>query len=218
MITVYGAYNYPAVFNGMFRDLRPLWALEELGLAYWMHWLDPMRGEHREAANRAVNPFGKIPALTDGDFKLFESGAIVGYLFDKSGRAPEDAKARAVEAQWCFAALNTVEPPLVELACWDVLWTDRAGREERRVELVETARTRLAELDGALGERPYLAGDGLSPADILMVTAIRFGRHEPEVLAHAPRVKAYVERAEARPAFVRALAAQGRGPGAAQAA
>jgi len=218
MITIYGAYNYPSVFDGLFRDLRPLWALEELGLAYRIHWMDPMKGEHREAANRSVNPFGKIPSMTDDAFKLFESGAIVNYLFEKSGRSPEGADARAIEAQWCFAALNTVEPPLLEIAMWDVFWAGRAGREERRAELVEAARARLAELDGALGDRPYLTGAELSPADILMATSIRFGRHEPGVLAQAPRVKAYVERCEARPAFQRALAAQGKGPGSAAAA
>lgn len=218
MITIYGAYNYPAIFHGLFRDLRPLWALEELDMPYQMHWMDPMQGEHRQAANRAVNPFGKIPSMTDGTFKLFESGAIVGYLFEKAGRQPRDAKACALEAQWCFAALNTVEPPLHELALWDVLWTDRPGREPRRAELIETAHTRLAELDGALGDRHYLAGDELSPADILMTTAIRFGQHEPAVLSQAPRVKSYVARCEARPAFQRALAAQGKGPGSAAAA
>ena len=212
MITIYGAYNYPPVFDGLFRDLRPLWAAEELGLSYRMHWLDPMRGQHREAANRAVNPFGKIPSLVDGDFKLFESGAIVNYLFEKAGRTPDGIEARARLAQWCFAALNTVEPPILEIAMWDVMWRERTGREARRAELLSTAQTTLGELDGALGDRPYLLGEKLSPADILMVTAIRIGKGEPAILAEAPRVRAYVERSEARPAFRRARAAQGKGP------
>ena len=213
MITIYGAYNYPPVFDGLFRDLRPLWAAEELGQAYRMHWMDPMLGEHRAAANRAVNLFGKIPSLVDGEFTLFESGAIVNYLFEKAGRAPDGVEARARLAQWCFAALNTIEPPVLEIAMWDVMWREREGREARRAELVATARTQLAELDGALGERPNLLGEELSPADILMVTAIRFGKGEPAILAEAPRVRAYVERCETRPAFRRARAAQGKGPG-----
>jgi glutathione S-transferase len=217
MLTIHGAYNYPPVFDGLFRDLRPLWAAEELGLDYAVHWLDPMQGQHREAGHRAVNPFGLIPALRDGDLTLFESGAICLYLFEKAGRAPAGAAARARLAQWCFAALNTVEPPLVELAMWDVVWRERDGRDERRAELLAAAKARLAELDGALGGRPYLLGEELAAADVLMVAAIRFARHEAAIYEDAPSVRDYVDRCEARPAFVRAGTVQGRGPGTAAA-
>ncbi|HWA04319.1 MAG TPA: glutathione S-transferase family protein [Rhizomicrobium sp.] len=212
MITVYVGYNYPAFFNGLLRDLRALWALEELGLPYRIYWLDAAKRDHKSEAYRQVHPFGKVPAIRDGQFALFESGAIVNYLFEKSDRIPADAQDRAVLAQWCFAAVDTVQPPMLEIFQWDVLWKDREGRDKRRAELREAAAARLGELDAALGLNRFLLGAELTPADILMVTAIRFARSEGELFAQAPRVRAYMERSEARPQFQRALAAQGAGP------
>jgi glutathione S-transferase len=212
MLTIHAAYNYPPFLKGILRDLRPLWAAEETGQGYAVHWMDAAKGEHREAANRAVNPFGKIPAIRDGDFGLFESGAIVNYLFDRAGKAAPDAEARARAAQWCYAALNTIEPQTSELFLWDRFWPQREGRDKRRAELVAAAQARLAELDAALGDKPYLLGEELSPADILMVTAIGFGAAEPALFEAAPRVKTYVERCCARPAYRRAAEQQGKGP------
>lgn len=212
MLTLYAAYNFPAFLKGVVRDLRALWALEELGLPHDIRWLDTAKGEQREAANRAVNPFGKIPSLTDGELKLFESGAIVSYLYEKAGRAPRDAAARAAEAQWSFAALNTVEPVLFEIFMWDRFWTERPGRETRRAEVISVAKTRIADLDRALAGRTSLSGAGFGAADILMATVARFALHEPETFADAGHVRAYLDAAYARPAFSRALARQGTGP------
>lgn len=212
MLTIYGGYNYPPIFNGILRDLRVIWAAEELGIPYRIHWLDAARAEHKGPANRAVNPFGKIPSVEDGDTHLFESGAILNYLFAKAGKEPADGAARILSDQWSFAAVNTVEQPMDEIFRWDVLWREREGRDKRRAEVVEAAVTRLGELDDALGDREFLVGDALSPADILMATSIRFARTEPGIYAKAPRVKAYVDRLEARPAFQRAEAQQGKGP------
>ena len=217
MLTIYSGYNYPEIFKGILRDLRPIWAAEELGVPYRFHWLNAANHDHKGDANRAVNPFGKVPSIKDGAFKLFESGAIVTYLYEKAGRVGSDAQDRALLAQWCYAAVNTVEPPMAELFNWDIMWRDREGREKRRAELVQTAAMRLTELDAALGHKHFLLGTEFSCADILMVTAIRFAKSAPEIFAGADRMAAYVERCEVRPAFRSALAAQGKGPEAAAA-
>jgi glutathione S-transferase len=214
MLTIYSGYGYPEIFRGILRDLRPIWAAEELGMPYRFHWLDAASNDHKGEVNRAVNPFGNVPSIKDGAFALFESGAIVSYLYEKAGRTGSDAQDRALLAQWSFAAVNTVEPSTAELFNWDVLWRDRDGRDKRRAELVQVAATRLRELDVALGHKHFLLGAEFSCADILMVTAIRFARTAPEIFAEAERVASYVERCEARPAFRAALAAQGTGPAA----
>ena len=104
MIKVYAAYNYPPFLKGIVRDLRVIWALEELGLPYQVEWLDTSQGEHHTAEYRQLNPFGKIPALKDGELSLFESGAIVNYLFERAGRiAPTNAE-RARNHAWCSCA------------------------------------------------------------------------------------------------------------------
>jgi glutathione S-transferase len=218
MITIHAAYNYPPALAGILRDFRVVWAAEEAGFAYDLRWFDIMAGEQRGATNRAVNPFGKIPAMQDDDFRLFESAAIIAYFFDKAGRRRGDAQQEAKLVQWCSAALNTVEQPCAEIFQWDVLWRERPGRTERRAELVEIARTRLAELDGALGDRNWLVGEDLSAADILMATSIGFARSEPAVLDRAARVATWLQRCAARPAHARALAVLSRGPAKASAA
>lgn len=217
MLTIYSGHGYPEIFRGILRDLRPIWAAEELGMPYRFHWLNAAANEHKGEANRAVNPFGKVPSIRDGAFALFESGAIVNYLYEKAGRIGSDAQDRALLAQWCFAAVNTIEPPMAELFNWDILWRERNGRDQRRAELAQTASMRLAELDAALGHKHFLLGTEFSCADILMVTSIRFARTAPEIFAQADRVAAYVERCEVRPGFRTALAAQGKGPAAAAA-
>lgn len=211
MLTIYGGYNYPPILNGLLRDLRVIWAAEELGIPYRMHWLDAAKADHKGAANRAVNPFGKVPSIEDGDMRLFESGAILNHLFANAGKAPR-AEDKPFADQWSFAAVNTVEPPMLEIFQWDVLWREREGPDARRAELADAAAARLGDLDGALGDREFLVGDALSPADILMATSIRFGRTEPGLFAKAPRIKAYVARLEGRLAFQRAEAQQGKGP------
>jgi len=209
MITLYAAYNFPPFLKGLVRDLRARWALAELDLPYAIHWLDTSQSEHKGEANRTVNPFGKMPAMTDGAMTLFESAAIVHYLFEKAGRAPKDADARAHELQWSFAALNTIEPILFEIFMWDNFWTERPGRETRRSEVVGFAQTRLAELERALGAKPYLTGDALAPCDILMASVLRFALGEPQAFETAPGIVAYRERCYARPCFRSVLARHG---------
>jgi glutathione S-transferase len=212
MITVYAAYNVP--FNGksLVRDFRIIWALEELGLPYAFHWMDVGKAEHKIDPNRGINPFGKIPSIADGEVKLFESGAILHYLYEKAGKLPADAAARARQLQWMFAALNTLEPPCVELLAWTLFFKDRPGRDIRYPELIEHAKLRATELDKTLGKNTYLLGEAFGPADILMVSVLDFAKHEPSIVENAPNLRAYLERAKARPAYRRALAKHLVGP------
>jgi glutathione S-transferase len=212
MITVYAAYNSPPPVKGLVRDLRVIWALEELGMPYTFHWMDMNTAEHKQEANRAINPFGKIPSFSDGDIRLFETGAILHYLYEKAGKISADPMRRAELLQWMFAALNTVEQPFLDIAVWDAFWKDRPGREVRYPELIEVAKTRLGELERGLGRKPFLLGEEFGPADILMTTALNFARHQPALFEQAPVIRAYLERCRSRPAYQTALAKQGVGP------
>jgi glutathione S-transferase len=214
MITLYAAYNIPFDGKGRVRDFRVLWALEELGLPYACHWMDAGKGEHKIDPNRSVNPFGKIPAITDGNLKLFESAAILHYLYEKAGKLPADPAGRTQLLQWMFAALNTVEMPFIEVLRWDVFWEGRPGREAQYPELIEACKARLADLERALGSKPYLLGETFGPADILMTAALDFARHKPEIFADVPGVRAYLERIKARPAFKSAFDKHLQGPSA----
>ncbi len=131
MITLYAAYNFPPFLKGLVRDHRVRWALEELSLPYQCHWIDTAKGQQREAPNRLINPFGKMPSLENGALRMFESAAIVLYLYEHAGKAPQDAHARAELNQWCFAALNTVEPAFIEIFRIDMFLEDKAGNAKR---------------------------------------------------------------------------------------
>ena len=206
MITVYAFNNVPPVVKGMSRDLRVLWALEETGLAYRVHPLDGVRGDLKSPEYLRVNPFGIAPSIDDDGFRLFESAAIVLYLADKAGKlAPKDAKGRALARQWAFAALNTLEPPLIEIFAIDRFFADKAWAKERRPARVETARGRLAALDNELAGRAYLAGDEFTAPDILMTSVLRFVQHT-DLLDGAPNVAAYKARCDGRPAWKKVLA------------
>jgi glutathione S-transferase len=213
MITVYGAYNFSPLAKTIVRDFRVIWALEELGLQYQIHWMDVPKGEHKMEPNSLINPFGKIPSLENGALRIFESAAIVLYLYEYVGKAPQDAHTRAELNQWCFAALNTVEPVFAELFRWELFWKDKPGREWRYPELMGFAQQRLNELESALGAKPHLQGE-FGPADILMSTALAFGRHEPKMFEKSAGILAYLERCHERPAYRRAFAKHGAGPGA----
>ena len=212
MIKLYAAYGFPPFLKGIVRDIRALWALEELGLPYDIHWMDASKGEHRENPNRLINPFGKIPSMEDGGLRMFETGAIVLYLYENIGKAPQDAHARAEVNQWCFAALNTVEPVLFDLLRWELFWKEKTGRDWRYPELLGFAHDRLSDLERALGDKHYLVGNAFGPADILMCTVLDFAQHTPGIFDKHPGIAAYRERCHARPAFQRALAKQGVGP------
>jgi len=206
MITAFAFCNVPAPVKGLSRDLRALWALEEAGLPYRVHPLDAVKGDLKSPEYLSVNPFGIVPSIDDGGFRLFESAAIVLYIADKAGRLlPQDAKGRALAGQWAFAALNTIEPPLIEIFAIDKFHADKAWAKERRPARVEGALGRLAVLDKQLAGRHYLMGDEFTAPDILMTSVLRFIQHT-DLLDAAPNVAAYKARCEKRPAWKKVLA------------
>jgi glutathione S-transferase len=206
MITVYVFGNAPPPVRSITRDLRALWALEESGLPYRLQPLDHARGELKHPQYLRINPFGHLPAIDDEGFQLFESAAIVLYVAEKAGKLlPKTAQGRALATQWASAAINTVEPSLVELFGIDHFYTGQGWAKERRPAVVERVEGRLRQLEGELAQRPYLMGSEFSAPDILMTTVLRIVQHT-DLLDAAPSVAAYRARCEARPAWRRVLA------------
>jgi glutathione S-transferase len=207
MINCYAFGSVPPFAQGLVRDLRVRWALEEAGLPYRVTLVGERPGETRRDTYRALQPFGQIPAIEDGDLTLFESGAIVLYVAERSPLLlPEHQPARAHVMQWMFAALNTIEVVVQRLAEIDLFYAEERWARERRPAAVEAVRRRLAELASRLNGRDHLVGH-FSAADILMTTVLRILRHT-DLLEEQPSLVAYKERCEARPAFTKALAEQ----------
>lgn len=203
MIQVTAFKWVPPFAQGSVRDIRVRWALEEAGLGYD----DNLIGleDRASPAYRARQPFGQVPAYSDGRVEMFESGAIVLWIAQSSDQLmPADAAGRAAVLTWLFAAMNSVEPFVAELATIDIFHPDEAWARERRPQVEPQLRKRLADLQAALGDRHWFAGDRFSAADILMVHVLRDLRHT-DILADYPALADYVARAEARPAFRRAL-------------
>lgn len=191
--------------RGLARDMRVRWALEEVGQPYDVRLVS--FGEMKESAHRRLHPFGQIPTYEEGDLTLFESGAIIFHIAERhSGLLPEDANARARAITWMFAALNTVEPPIVEYGMGRILERDKSWYEERQAILENRVRVRLGELSSRLGDAEWL-DDAFSAGDLLMVTVLR-RLDSSGVLEKYPNLSAYVARGEARPAYQRAFAAQ----------
>lgn len=191
--------------RGLARDMRVRWAFEEAGAAYDVRLLS--FAEMKEAAHLALHPFGQIPTYEDEGLTLFESGAIVLHIAERhGGLLPEDAGPRARAINWMFAALNTVEPPIVEREAAGYAERDKPWHGERLALLDARVDTRLGQLARRLGEADWLDG-AFSAGDLMMVTVLR--RIEGSaLLAHYPNLTAYVARGEARPAYKRAFAAQ----------
>ena len=191
--------------RGLARDMRVRWALEEVGQPYGVRLLSFT--EMKEPAHRALHPFGQIPTYEEGDLALFESGAIVFHIAERhAGLLPEDANARARAITWMFAALSTVEPPIVERGMATLFEQDKPWYEERRSMLESRVRVRLGELSDHLGDADWLDG-AFSAGDLMMVTVLQRAKGSG-IFDEYPKVSAYVARAEARPAFKRAFAAQ----------
>ena len=195
----------PPFAQGLVRDLRARWALEEAGLPYEVRLLSA--ADQKSERYRALQPFGQVPVLEDGDLKLFESGAIVMHIAERSDTLlPPDADARARAKTWMFAALNSIEPHIQNLAEIDLFYADKEWTKDRRPIVVEMVRKRLGELSAWLKGRDYLE-DRFTAGDLLMTSVLRILRHT-DLLAEHPALVAYRARCEARPAFARALAAQ----------
>lgn len=204
-ITITAFASSPDRGRGLARDMRVRWALEEVGQPYEVR-LVPWE-KFKEEAHLARNPFGQIPTYEEGDLTLFESGAIVFHIAERfPGLLPSDANARARATMWMFAALSTVEPPIVDADIVEYAERGKSWQGERRAMVNERIRVRLSELSARLGDADWLDGD-FSAADILMVHVLR--RLEGSgILEDYPNLAAYIARAEARPAYQRAFAAQ----------
>jgi glutathione S-transferase len=191
--------------RGLARDMHVRWALEEVGQPYDVRLLS--FSEMKEAAHRALHPFGQIPTYEEGDLALFESGAIVFHIAERyAGLLPNDANARARAITWMFAALSTIEPPIVNREIARFLERDKTWYEERLPAVENRIRDRLGELSNHLGDADWLDGE-FSAGDLLMVEVLR-RLSGSGILEEYPNLAAYVARGEARPAFKRAFDAQ----------
>ncbi len=191
--------------RGLARDTRVRWALEEVGQPYEVRLVS--FAAMKETAHLALHPFGQIPTLQDGDLALFETGAIVLHLAERyPGLLPDDGRARSRAVMWMFAALNTVEPPILDLSVAKIVEGGEPWAEARLPLVRERVRGRLGQLSAYLGDAAWLE-DAFSAGDLLMVSVLLRVRMSG-ILAEFPNLAAYVERGEARPAYQRAFAAQ----------
>jgi glutathione S-transferase len=191
--------------KGLARDMGVRWALEEVGQPYEVRLLS--FNEMKEPPHRRLHPFGQIPTYEEGNLALFESGAIVFHIAERhAGLLPPDANARARAIAWMFAALNTIEPPIVERQMALLLERDKTWYRERLAIIEDRIRVRLDQLSSRLGDADWLDG-AFSAGDLLMVTVLR-RLGGAGGLENYPNLTAYVARGEARPAYKRAFDAQ----------
>lgn len=206
MIAVYSYKWVPDFARGLVRDLRVRWALEEAGLPYEQRLIG-LGHDQNTPQYRACQPYGQVPAYVEGDLTLFESGAIVLHVAEKTeALLPRDANGRARAICWLFSALNTIEHVVQELIGLDAFFKGQAWTEGRRASLQPMVERRLAELATALGDKDYLEGR-FTAGDLMMATVLKILR-STDLLAPHPNLVAYVARCEARPAYQRALKAQ----------
>lgn len=197
--------NSPDGGQGQARDMRVRWAFEEVGQLYDIRLIS--FSEMKQPGYRALHPFGQIPTYQDGDLVLFESGAIVFHIAQQhDGLLPTQADARARAITWLFAALNTVEPVILEREAAEYLEGDKPWYAERLAMIDDRVRTRLGQLSQRLGDAEWLDG-GFSAGDLMMVMVLR-RLNGSGLLEERPNLLAYVARGEARPAFRRAYDAQ----------
>ncbi|CAN7321241.1 glutathione S-transferase family protein [Bosea sp. LjRoot237] len=204
-VTITAFERSPDRGNGLARDMRLRWALEEVGQPYEVRLLSFKA--MKEPAHLALQPFGQIPTYEDGDLALFESGAIVFHIAERhASLLPDDTNARARAITWMFAALNTLEPPIFDRSLVRILERDEPWYEQRLAALDKSIRKLLAGLSSHLGDADWLDG-AFSAGDLLMVTVLR-RLQSSGILEEYPNLAAYVARAEARPAYKRAFEAQ----------
>jgi glutathione S-transferase len=204
-ITITAFERSPDGGKGLARDTRVRWALEEVGQPYEVRLVS--FAALKEPAHLALHPFGQIPTYEEGDLAVFETGAIVFHIAQRHpGLLPDDANARARAITWMFAALNTVEPPILELATARILERDKSWTKERMPLVEDRVRARLQQLSAHLRDAEWLDGP-FSAGDLMMVSVLL--RLRPSgLLDEDPNLAAYVARGEARPAYERAFAAQ----------
>jgi glutathione S-transferase len=202
-IAVWGFRNVPPFAQGLVRDLRVRWALEEAGRAYDSRLIGV--DERHADSYRRKHPFGMVPVLESGGESMIESGAIV-YSIAEDCDVLMPADRRAETLSWMFVALNTVEPAVDSLSVMDLQHGEEDWAKLRRPAVVDTVRARLCVLSERLDGREYLLG-GFTVADILMATVLRLIRHT-NLVAEFPTVDVYLKRCQARPAFQKALNSQ----------
>jgi glutathione S-transferase len=204
-VTITAFERSPDGGKGLARDTRVRWALEEVGQPYQVRLVS--FGALKEPVHLALNPFGQIPTYEDGDLALFETGSIVLHIADRhKGLLPGDANARARAITWMFAAVNTVEPPILDLVNARIVERDRPWAKERLPVVADRVRDRARQLSARLGSADWLDGE-FSAGDLMMVSVLL--RLRPSgILDEFPTLAAFVARGEARPAYQRAFAAQ----------
>ena len=204
-ITITAFERSPDGGKGLARDTRVRWALEEVGQPYAVRLVSFQA--MKEPAHLALHPFGQIPTYEEADLVLFETGAIIFHITQQhAGLLPQDANAQARAITWMFAALNTVEPPILDLTTARIFEGDKPWARERVPLVMERVRTRMAQLAARLGDADWLDG-AFSAGDLLMVEVLKRLRMSG-ILDEHPNLAAYVARGEARPAYKRAFAAQ----------
>jgi len=204
-LTITAFERSPDGGKGLARDTRVRWALEEAGLAYEVRPVSFTA--MKEAGHLAVHPFGQIPTYEEGDLALFESGAIIFHIASQhAGLLPDDPNARARAVTWMFAAVNTVEPPILDLITAKFIEGDKPWSQERLPLIFDRIRHRLGQLAARLGDAQWLDGD-FSAGDLMMISVLLRSRPSG-LLDEFPSLAAYVARGEARPAYQRAFADQ----------
>ena len=202
MLKVYGFARVNKMAHGNTRDLRVLWALEEIGLDYDIVGMDHPNHDLDSPAYRALNPFGQIPMIDDDGVVVTESGAILLYLARKSGKLmPHDLAGEAQVLRWTVAALNTIEVPVLTL--WFVNLNGGEGTKPSEA-LQDWAKMRLKQLDGWLAKRQFIATDDFTVADILMTHVLNAGTDQ-ELMKPYANILAYRARCTERPAWKKTL-------------
>ena len=194
----------PEFARGFVRDIRARWAFEEAGQEYQVDLVDGVY--IKSQAHRYFQPFGQIPTYRDGKVEIFESGAIVMHICETNDvLVPADPSARIKAVQWLIAALNSVEPWVMQLAVVDIFEADRGWSQPRRPKVLDDLHARLGDLAAALGEKETLDGGSFTFGDLIMVSVLG-GLRGTGVLEAHPNLAAYVARGEARPAHRKAMA------------
>lgn len=206
MITISAFRWVPDRARGQVRDLRVRWALEEAGLPYKSRLLE--QGDQDKDEYRALQPFGQVPIFQENDLTLFETGAIVLHIGERStALLPEEPAARARATQWVVAALNSIEPAIMNLALIDFFYANEEWGRLRRPGAAAFVERRIAALSKSLGDKPYLDGAAFTAGDLMMSAVLRI-LHYTDIVKNDARLAPYVERCIGRPAFKRALDAQ----------
>lgn len=194
----------PGFAQGVVRDLRARWALEEAGLDYRVRLMD----QQRPPEYLLEQPFDQVPCFSDGTVQIFETGAIAQYVGEQSETLlPRDPQGKYRAIQWTYAALNSVEPALINLLLIDLFFTGEEWAKLRRPGAEDFVRLKLRRVSEWLGDKSWLEGDRFTIGDLIMITTLRFLRHT-KLVGEFPNLAAFMKRGEARPAFQKALADQ----------